>query len=224
MTILPLLRAMGVAMLRRSIYGFAGSLLVVAAWWLAPSASATTGCYPACVSPTATVTAQVVSPKQTEHVRGSFWCPGATITVKFDGSTVATATADKNGNFDTSFKIPAGASPGSHTITVTGSAYQCTAPGSVSITVTVVASGSTSATSLTLTGPGWDEGPVPAKSGYTIRVADIGIMLCAVAFLLMLSYRTVGSRHSWMRRKFRHLGRFMSSGRLHHGRASGGGR
>jgi len=168
------------------------ALMALATCWLAPAASATDGCYPACVPPTAVASQSTISAKQTETVHGSFWCPGATITIKFDDTIVDIATANMKGAFNGSFKIPMGTSPGTHTITVTGSAFQCTAQGSVSITVNVSDSG-TSATSLVLTGANTNTGPPAA--GYTFRYADLGIVLCFLAFFLMLTHKKIWRSH-----------------------------
>lgn len=50
-------------------------------------------------------------------VRGSGFIAGGTITIDYDNLRVATATADNNGAFTTSFNVPAGSS-GDHVITV----------------------------------------------------------------------------------------------------------
>jgi hypothetical protein len=132
---------------------------------------------------------------QTETVHGTYWCPGATITITWDGTTVDTAVVNMNGNFNATFKIPKNATPGPHTVTAMGSAFQCTAPGSVSNTVTVSA-GSTSATDLVLPGASDPLQTVPAAShGYTFRFADLGIALCFVGFVLMLTHKKIWVSH-----------------------------
>jgi hypothetical protein len=60
------------------------------------------------------------TPGQTIVVSGSKWFPGTTASVSFEGGGSTTGQVDGSGNFSTSIAVPVGASPGQHTITVTG--------------------------------------------------------------------------------------------------------
>jgi len=50
-------------------------------------------------------------------VSGTSCGPNQTVTIKFNGVTVATATTDANGKFSTQFEVPAGTTPGVYTVT-----------------------------------------------------------------------------------------------------------
>ncbi len=50
-------------------------------------------------------------------VSGTSCGPNQSVTIKFNGVTVATATTDADGKFATSFPVPAGTTPGVYTIT-----------------------------------------------------------------------------------------------------------
>ena len=49
-------------------------------------------------------------------VSGTSCGSSQTVTILFNGVQVATATTDANGNFATSFKVPAGTTPGTYTV------------------------------------------------------------------------------------------------------------
>jgi LPXTG-motif cell wall-anchored protein len=53
----------------------------------------------------------------TVAVSGTACGPNQSVTIKFNGVTVATATTDANGKFSTQFDVPAGTTPGVYTVT-----------------------------------------------------------------------------------------------------------
>jgi LPXTG-motif cell wall-anchored protein len=54
-------------------------------------------------------------------VSGSACGANQTVVITFNGVQVATTTTDANGNFSTSFNVPAGTTPGSYTVTASNS-------------------------------------------------------------------------------------------------------
>jgi LPXTG-motif cell wall-anchored protein len=54
-------------------------------------------------------------------VSGSACGANQTVVITFNGVQVATTTTDANGNFSTSFNVPAGTAPGSYTVTASNS-------------------------------------------------------------------------------------------------------
>ncbi|MFN8024879.1 MAG: LPXTG cell wall anchor domain-containing protein [Acidimicrobiia bacterium] len=50
-------------------------------------------------------------------VSGDSCGPNQPVTIRFNGTPVGTATTDANGHFATSFKVPAGTTPGVYTVT-----------------------------------------------------------------------------------------------------------
>ena len=91
--------------------------------------------------PTAGVDDSNPSPGGTTTVSGANWCPGSTVDIFFDGNKIATAQVDSNGHFSKEITIPSNASPGQHTITVTGLDFQCEEVRSVNITITIGGAG-----------------------------------------------------------------------------------
>jgi len=54
-------------------------------------------------------------------VSGTACGPNQTVNITFNGTQVATATTDANGNFSTSFNVPAGTTPGKYAVTASNS-------------------------------------------------------------------------------------------------------
>jgi hypothetical protein len=66
------------------------------------------------------VTPGAGGPGSTVTISGTGCAAGAAITVTFDNQVIGTATAGPTGAFSTSVTIPAGATPGVHTLTASG--------------------------------------------------------------------------------------------------------
>jgi hypothetical protein len=87
--------------------------------WAAAAGAQTTPSYP----PNASVLGLTVTaggPGTSVTVSGSACTPGATVTVTFDGQVIGTTTAGPTGAFTMTVTIPAGATPGVHTILASG--------------------------------------------------------------------------------------------------------
>jgi LPXTG-motif cell wall-anchored protein len=54
-------------------------------------------------------------------VSGTACGPNQTVNITFNGTQVATATTDANGNFSASFNVPAGTAPGKYAVTASNS-------------------------------------------------------------------------------------------------------
>ena len=96
--------------------------------------------YPNC-PPSITVDNTNPSAGDQVNVSGSNWCPGSTVEIFLDGTSVGTAVVDSKGNFSTDITIPAGTPPGPHIITVKGLGFgtgtTCGPPQVQSRTITV---------------------------------------------------------------------------------------
>jgi hypothetical protein len=92
-----------------------------------------------------TISDSVVVPGQPVTVSGEGAEPGATVVITFasDPVVVATTTADSDGRFAASFKVPADATPGLHTVTATSNGVVL---GTVTVRVLAAATATTVAT------------------------------------------------------------------------------
>ena len=96
-------------------------------------ASAAESCtYPTCPPPEIRLNRPSARPGQSLVVKGSFWCPGSTVTLTLGGVPVGTASVNNNGKFSQPFRIPADQPSGSPALVVTGQRADCGATVSVS--------------------------------------------------------------------------------------------
>jgi hypothetical protein len=112
-------------------------------------------------------------PKQVLTVSGSGYAATSTLTIKFDGTTVGTATSSATGAIPsgTTFTVPAGATVAGHTVTVTDAhtnvgtiTYTVVAPTIGSLPATLPRSpGATTPQSVTISGSGF----APSTGGQT---------------------------------------------------------
>lgn len=76
--------------------------------------------------PTTTIGGTITVPGNTVvggtvAVSGTSCGPNQSVTIKFNGVVVATATTDASGKFTTQFNVPAGTTPGVYTVTASNS-------------------------------------------------------------------------------------------------------
>jgi hypothetical protein len=70
--------------------------------------------------PTISGTKKSGSPGTSLSLSGSYFAPGESLTIYFDGKTVAHVTTDSSGSFTTPVQVPGNATPGSHTWSAIG--------------------------------------------------------------------------------------------------------
>lgn len=129
--------------------------------------------------PGITVDKPNVDPGDTVRVTGRGCEPGASVTIQFNGQTVATVTAGSDGSFSGSFTVPAGTPGGTYQISATGCATQVL---STSITVGATSTPTTTSSVLPRTG-----------SGTTETLLRAGIVLVAAGGLLAFAARRRGA-------------------------------
>ncbi|MEJ5255410.1 MAG: hypothetical protein WHS89_08685 [Acidimicrobiales bacterium] len=125
--------------------------------------------------PGITVDKPNVSPGGTVTVSGQGCSSGASVSIQFNGQTVATATAGQDGSFSASITVPAGTPAGTYQITAVNCTTQVL---STSITVGGATTPTTAPSVLPRTG-----------SDATGTLARVGVALVAVGGLLAFAAR-----------------------------------
>src|SRR6266540_733987 len=156
------------------------------------AASAMAQTYPPAPGPL-TISDSSVVPGQPVTVSGGGAEPGATVTITFasDPVVVATTTADETGAFAASFKVPASAKPGEHTVTALSG-------GLVLGTVTVRILAVTTTTTTTTENKNNNENQL-AFTGLNVLLKvgiGLGMILVGAALLLVIRRRRAATSTS----------------------------
>jgi hypothetical protein len=142
----------------------AGALVVLAFATLAAPAGAQYG-----PTPTVTVSDTTPEPGQTITLTGQGCPANETVQILFDGTVIASTTADANGNWTAQVTIPASATPGTHTLT-----SRC---GAVVLNVT-------------LTVPAPAAAPLARTGSDSLPLARTGIALVTIGALALYAARS----------------------------------
>lgn len=112
-------------------------------------------------------------------VSGTKCAPGATVTVKLDGSiTLSSGTTDASGSYSIPVTIPSGTTPGHHTISVIGGS--CAGSGVLGIEVLAASGG----------------GNLAGTGVAVVGIGALGVVLLVGGGLMLLAGRRRASTHA----------------------------
>jgi hypothetical protein len=116
-------------------------------------------------------------------VHGQGCVPGGTVKVFFDGTLIGSGTANAAGRYNIKVTIPSNASPGSHTITVSGPGANCSGVEGISVT----APGS---------GGGSNSGGLASTGVAVVGIGALGAVLLIGGGMMLLAGKRRNSKHA----------------------------
>jgi hypothetical protein len=140
--------------------------------------------------PEATVSQTVVVPGQPVVVSGEDWLPNSTVTIEFLSTPVllGTASVDANGRFSRQVTIPSNATPGPHTIRVSGFDTD-NLPRVVNIPITVAAAAAAPAAPAAPVTPGT---ALARTGGYLTTAGSMAVLLLVIGGGALFASRRLG--------------------------------
>lgn len=164
---------------------FAAMLLLAGGSSAAPNGGSTCS-YPACTpspSPSVHVSGQLRA-GGTIVVHGEGCAPGGAVKVFFDGTLIGSGTANAAGRYNVKATIPSNASPGSHTITVSGPGANCSGVEGVSVSASGSGGGNSSSGGLASTGVA------------VVGIGALGAVLLIGGGMMLLAGKRRNSKHA----------------------------
>jgi len=116
-------------------------------------------------------------------VHGEGCAPGGAVKVFFDGTLIGSGTANAAGRYNIKATIPSNASPGSHTITVSGPGANCS--GVEGISVTAPGGGGNS-----------DSGGLAGTGVAVVGIGALGAVLLIGGGMMLLAGKRRNSKHA----------------------------
>ena len=117
-------------------------------------------------------------------VHGAGCVPGGTVQVFFDGTLIGSGTANAAGRYNIKATIPSNASPGSHTITVSGPGSSCSGVEGISVSASGSGGGNSSSGGLASTGVA------------VVGIGALGAVLLIGGGMMLLAGKRRNSKHA----------------------------